>query len=1098
MTFCNTGSEAVVAAVRVARTITARNKIVIFTGAYHGMFDEVVVKGVKTATGLRSIPVAPGIPREMVENIVVLDYGSSEALDYIASHGNELAAVMVEPVQSRHPALQPIEFLKQVRQITERTGTALIFDEVVTGFRVHQGGCQALFGIKADLATYGKVIGGGLPIGVLAGRAAFMDALDGGMWQFGDQSYPETGVTFFAGTFVRHPLALAATMAVLNYLKEQGPSLQAGLAAKTTRMAEELNGFLAERLLPVRIDTFGSIANFTFPAEFKFASMFYVCMRERGIHIQEGFPMFLTTAHTDEDLAQVVTAFKESILEMQAAEFLPATPSSYAPAASNGAKPKPLLNGAEAAPLAPSGIDHDPIAARPALNGSASAASHVRRAPMTESQIEIWLSAKMSDEASCCYNESFTLKLKGALNTSALFRAIDQVIARHEALRATFSADGGYQEFTPEVRLNIPVEDLSQLDAATRQARLNAIIDVDARLPFDLDTGPLVRAKLIKLGPTEHHLIFTSHHIVCDGWSTNVILDELSKLYSAACQGRLCELRAPMAFSAHSHTQAEHFRSVEGSAIESYWIEQFKQPPPLLDLPLDRPRQPVRSYQGATCRRRISADTYRNLKKASAQQKCTLFVTLLAALQVLLGRLSGQDDVVIGIPAAGQSLLGDEILVGHCVNFLPLRGRIETDPTIAEYLGQVKRTVLDAYEHQNYTYGRLIRKLRIERDPSRLPLTEVQFNLERVGGAMKFAELEVEVDPNPKSFVNQDLFLNLVESENGLTLDCDYNTGLFDQETIDRWLGHYETLLEGIIANASKPVSRLPLLSAEERHRMLIEWNDTYADYPRDMTVHKLLEIQAARTPDAVAVTYEDQELTYRDLDHRATRLANHLAALGVEPGVRVGVFVERSLEMLVALLGVLKAGGAYVPMDPTYPKERISYVLEDARVPILLTQQRFAQTLPASAARMVLLDADQELIEKGSATASRSPAMSSDELAYVIYTSGSTGNPKGVEIAQAMIRRGAGGRRQSRRARAVRGLAGARGRPDRARAVHTRRAIGRRQPLPAGADHPSGRRHGGRPGGPLRGPGRAHREPRWQRRRRAAGGARRQPARAC
>ena len=231
VTFCNTGSEAVTAALRVARTITARSKVVLFTGAYHGMFDEVVVKGVNGPNGPRSLPVAPGIPREKVANVIVLDYGTPEALRYIEDHASELAAVLVEPVQSRHPALQPIEFLRQVRRITQQSGTALIFDEVVTGFRVDRGGCQALFGIKADLAIYGKVLGGGMPIGVLAGRSAFMDALDGGMWNYGDDSYPETGVTFFAGTFVRHPLALAATLAVLNHLKAAGPELWEQLAS---------------------------------------------------------------------------------------------------------------------------------------------------------------------------------------------------------------------------------------------------------------------------------------------------------------------------------------------------------------------------------------------------------------------------------------------------------------------------------------------------------------------------------------------------------------------------------------------------------------------------------------------------------------------------------------------------------------------------------------------------------------------------------------------------------------------------------------------------------------------------------------------------
>jgi glutamate-1-semialdehyde aminotransferase len=275
MSFCNTGSEAVLAALRVARTVTGRSKVVFFTGDYHGMFDEVLVKGFRNKAGIpQSAPIAPGIPRENVTNMVVLDYGTPESLEWIRQNAKDLAAVMVEPVQSRHPNLQPVEFLKELRRITETSGTALIFDEVVTGFRVHPGGCQALFGIRADLATYGKVVAGGMPIGIIAGKAQFMDALDGGMWQFGDDSYPEVGVTFFAGTFVRHPLAVAAAKAVLQHMAEQGPTLQQQLTERTTRLVRTLNDILTEREVATRIESFGSIFYLGFPTEERFASLF--------------------------------------------------------------------------------------------------------------------------------------------------------------------------------------------------------------------------------------------------------------------------------------------------------------------------------------------------------------------------------------------------------------------------------------------------------------------------------------------------------------------------------------------------------------------------------------------------------------------------------------------------------------------------------------------------------------------------------------------------------------------------------------------------------------------------------------------------------
>jgi amino acid adenylation domain-containing protein len=994
--FCNTGSEAVTAAFRLARTVTGRNKVVLFSGAYHGMFDEVLVKGVKSAEGPRSMPVAPGIPREKVANVIVLDYGTAESLRYIEAHSDELAAVIVEPVQSRHPGLQPIEFLKHLRAVTERSNTALIFDEVVTGFRVHPGGCQALFGIKADLATYGKVLAGGLPIGVVAGKAAFMDALDGGMWNYGDDSFPETGVTFFAGTFVRHPLALAAAAAVLDHLKQAGPQLQANLTARNNRMVAELNEILKQHGLPVTIESFGSISYFSFPAEYRFASLFYYLMREKGVYVQEGFPFLLTTAHSDDDLAHIARAFEESIIEMQAAGFLPATTADDSLYFTDGAAAKAYVNGLDHQPLTP-GQAQQQTESSAAANGITDS-DFPARAALTESQLEIWLSASLSGEASCAYNESFTLKLRGKLDHDALLRALDRLIQRHEALRTTFRPDGDFQEFAPELKLQVPTEDFSNLDESRRADRLTELLEAEARVPFNLTAGPLVRVKLIRMGPDEHHVLFTSHHIVCDGWSTNVILDELAKLYNGLSTGSGCELPAPMGFGAYARLQAEHFKSSEGAANEEYWVEQFKQPVAPLDLPLDRPRPAIKSYAGATLRRVIPVETYRRVKQVAAKQKCTLFVALLAGFQALLSRLSGQNDIVVGIPAAGQSLLEDEMLVGHCVNFLPLRGHLDNAPSMGAYLDQVKATLLDAYDHQNYTYGRLVRTLSIQRDPSRLPLMEVQFNLERVGADTNFAGLAVEVDPNPKAFVNHDLFWNVIESDQGLTVDCDYNAHLFDAETIERWLGHYQILLEGMISEVSRPLSRLPLLSAAEVQRIVTEWNDTTLDYSRQQCVHELFEEQVRRTPDAIAAVFKDEQVSYAELDARANQLANHLLECGVARGSLVAICVNRSLNMLAALLGVLKAGCAYVPLDPIYPEERLRFILEETRASVTLTETGLESLLSACPGARVCLDVDWPRIAEQSTGAPLADVRGED-LAYVIYTSGSTGRPKGVEI---------------------------------------------------------------------------------------------------
>ncbi|HXN23479.1 MAG TPA: amino acid adenylation domain-containing protein [Candidatus Dormibacteraeota bacterium] len=983
-TFCNTGSEAVIAAMRVARTVTGRSKVVFFSGDYHGMFDEVLVKGIKKQGEPLAVPVAPGIPREKAANVVVLEYGVQGSLDWIRKNAGELAAVMVEPVQSRHPDLQPVSFLKEVRAITQESGACLIFDEVVTGFRVHPGGCQALFDIRADLVTYGKVLAGGMPIGVLAGKAEYMDALDGGIWQYGDDSFPSVGVTFFAGTFVRHPLAMAACAAVLKHLKEQGPTLQQRLNERSAVLAKRLNALLEKNQVPTRIENFASIFYFSFPSGFRFGSLFYYHLREKGIHALEGFPCFLTTAHTDADIERIYKAFAETIAEMQAGDALPtpATGSSTSESETNPAAAEPAV-----------AIASSPPAAHGLTQGEA---------PITESQMEILLSAQLSPEANCSYNESFSLHLRGELNEPAFHASLQELINRHDGLRALFNLEDQKQLFVP-VELDLALVNLAGLSAAQQQAQYDALGAQDAGEPFDLINGPLIRARLIRFLPEHHVLMFTAHHIVCDGWSVNVLLDELSRLYNARCAGTRCELDRLMSFSAYAQAQKLHYESSEGHQNEEYWTRQFATLPPPLNLPIDRARPTMKSFAGATYRKRIDAAAYKKIKRAGAQQKCTLFVTLVAGFHVLLSRLCAQEDIAVGIPAAGQSLVEDKTLVGHCVNFVPLRGNVAGDLSMAQFLEQIRKNLLDAYEHQNYTYGRLVRKLSIPRDPSRLPLLEVQFNLERVGTGLKFQGLEVVVDSSPKRFVNFDLFLNVVEGDDGLVLDLDYNTILLDEATIASWLDSYEALLLGMAQDASQKISHLPLLSEAQQQQVVFDGNQTAADYPRNKCVHRLFEERvfeqgAGQGVDATALVFEEKSFTYAELNSRANQLARYLVRLGVQPGGVVGVYIERSLEMVVALLGVWKAGAAYVPLDPTFPRERIAFVFEDTAPRVVLTQVKLAADLPPSGVSLVCLDQDWTLIEREAATNLDIP-YDPARIAYTIYTSGSTGKPKGVEV---------------------------------------------------------------------------------------------------
>jgi amino acid adenylation domain-containing protein len=958
MTFCNTGSEAVMAAMRIARTVTGRTKVVMFNGDYHGQFDEVLVKGVKRSDGsLRSVPVAAGIPPSAVENIVVLDYGTAPSMEWIRAHAEELAAVIVEPVQSRHPALQPFAFLKELREVTAANGIAFVMDEIVTGFRVHSGGMQAVTGIRADLATYGKVIGGGMPIGILAGRREFMDALDGGAWQYGDDSVPEVGVTFFAGTFVRHPLALAAVRAVLLHLKSIDPAEQDRAERHAIKLTDAINRLFEDYDVPAKAERYSSFLYFSLYAADPMAALLFYHLRDRGIHVQDGFPFFLTSAHTDADIATIMAAFADSLAEMTADGIL------AAPAVE--AKPAPSAGG---------------------------------DLKLTESQMEIWLSAQSSDEASCAFNESVTLQFAGSLDVQALRGAIEALIGRHDALRLRFSPTGESISVITDCGYDFRDVNATTAGVVPPEQALADTIAEDANVAFDLVDGPTVRVRLVHLSPGVQALVLTVHHIICDGWSINVLISELAELYDAARSGRPPDLAPALSFSAYAQSLAERTPG-DRATTENYWLDQYRSVPAPIDLPTDFPRPMVKSFAGATRSHKIDRTLYRAVKAAGARHGCTLFVTLLAAFELLMGRLASVDDVVIGVPTAGQSLIEDQALVGHCVNFLPIRGQWQKDTTFAQHLRAVSRQVLDAYEHQEYTLGTLVRQLAPARQANRLPLTELQFNLERLTNHIRVAGLEIDAVPNPKTHVNFDIFCNIIESDDGLRLDWDYNTDVFKAATIDLWLACYETLLASFVTDADVEVSRITYLPKTETLGLADGFNDTAADFPSTLCVHTLIERSVAAHPDATALLYAGLSLTYRQLDERANQLAHHLRATVQGPGARVGVLMERSPAVLIALLAVWKAGCAYVPLDPAHPAARLRHMLADADIAAVLTDGEVSNVVLPAGVTAIDVRREQEAI---AAQPSGSPpcVQTSEDAAYLIYTSGSTGTPKGVEVS--------------------------------------------------------------------------------------------------
>jgi amino acid adenylation domain-containing protein len=637
-------------------------------------------------------------------------------------------------------------------------------------------------------------------------------------------------------------------------------------------------------------------------------------------------------------------------------------------------------------------VDFDPFAAGELL----------LTAPATASQTEIWLSVQMGDAANRGYNLSQSLHLTGELDRLALESALQQLVHRHESLRTTFSPNGDILCIIATLQIEIPTIDLSSLTVAVRDEKLTQILKKDVNQSFDIVKGPLFRAKIIKLYDREHLLVLDVHHIVCDGWSLAVLMEDLSKLYSAAHQGTTPDLPATEKFSEYAILQAADamgFADENPGETEQYWLAQFANSIPVVDFPTDRPRPPLRTYNSACEHGDLSPELVRQLKQLGTKFGCSLMTTMLAGFEVWLHRLTGQTDLVVGVPAAGQPAAGQDRLVGHCVNLLPLRTQIDGSQSFTDYLKIRRSTILDAYEHQQFTFGSLMSKLSLPRDPSRIPLVPILFNLDRgVGDSLSFIGLEVECHSNPHDFGNFELFVNAVEIGGKIVLEYRYNTNLFDVETIRHRMAEFETLLQGIVTNPEQSIAKLPLLTAQARQQLLVDWNHTQTEYPDTKCLHQLFEQQVKLTPDAVAIVYDKQQLTYAELDRQANQLANYLIDLGVSIETFVGICVERSPSMVVGLLGILKAGGAYVPIDPNYPLDRIEYMLENAQIEVLLTQQPLIENLPTQIKQLVCLDTDWEQIAQAS-TATPAVAMTPADIAYVIYTSGSTGKPKGVEV---------------------------------------------------------------------------------------------------
>ncbi|MGH6647299.1 amino acid adenylation domain-containing protein [Aquabacterium sp.] len=943
--FCNTGSEAVMGAMRIARTVTGRKTIAIFTNSYHGIFDEVIVRGTKQ---LRSLSAAPGILANAVENILVLDWNSEDSLRVLRERGTELAAIMTEPIQNKYPTVQPREFVKSLREIADQAGCALIFDEVVTGFRVAPGGAQEFYGVRADIATYGKVIGGGLPFAAIAGNANWLDALDGGHWQYGDDSYPEAGVTYFAGTFVRHPLALAAAHATLLHLKRGGREFYRALNDRTQRMIDQLNAAFAQRGAPVKAVHCASLWRLQWDDGVPNISLFYYLARFHGLHLYEQFGHFVTEGMTDAHTDRIVDTFLKALDELMALGLIPST---------DGGGPGASLPASSEAPLSPG-------------------------------QTERWLAAIYDPAARRALNESLCITLSGTVDAAALKSALQDVLQRHTAFKLRFDLDEPRQIIDPQA--TVPIAEIDLRAQSDSDQALDQHCQQANATDLPLDQAPLARASILHLADGRVVVHLVASHLIFDGWASSVFNVELAQAYRARASGRQPDWAAPASPLAFAQGEQTRFKGPDGQASVAHWQQVLQGPPTPISLGDKTPSGP-RTFAANTARARLDGAHLTALREQAKAHGATLFQWLLNTVADLIAQESGQRDIVVSIPYAAQNLERHAPLLADGVLDLPVRLKLPEGEPFKARIARVKGALMDAMDHPLMTQGTAARALGLQAEGSRPPLSSIYFNLNPKVDLSGWAPLKAQMHEGRKAGLLSELFFNFYEQADALTLDLHHSSEYLS-------LGRAQQLADQLMAQLAS--SGAATVQLDPR---LLAWNQTDRPLDPQARVETWVSRQAKLTPSATAVVTSEGQLSYQDLESRSNQIARVLQNRGVCAGQRVGISLPRGQHLLPALIGVLKTGAAYVPMDPGFPTERLKMMAEDSGLTLVVTHSTCAEASGLPRALQLRLDDDASLVAQAPNTALPA-SIDSQAAAYVIYTSGSTGRPKGVSVPHGAV----------------------------------------------------------------------------------------------
>ncbi len=772
--FCNSGTEAVMTALRLARAVTGRRLVAMFRASYHGHFDGTLAGAHRDGSRI-AMPITPGTTSNMLADVLLLDYGNPASIETLQRHQHDVAAVLVEPVQSRNPGLQPREFIRTLREWTVRNDAVLIFDEMITGFRLKQQGAQAWYDVDADIVTYGKIIGGGLPIGVVAGKIRYLDAIDGGKWEFGDESFPQVDPVFFAGTFCKHPLTLRAAHSVLRHLESAGPSLQDDLNSLTSEFVASLNSLFQDLDIPVSVAHCGSMFRFESSLDL---SMFYYYLTYNGVYVWEGRTCYLSTAHGKGELREIRDAVAGSVEQMVRSGLV---------RPENTSRAKELNSADQRHNGSRSGVTggHSGLVKADAVSSEF---------PLTAAQQLIWDTANCDDSAFQAYNISATVNIGGPLDANVLQEALDRLVDRHEGMRLVIGSLGQHQALLPSAAGMLELR-----DAANIPTHGNA-----SPVTVDLHTGPPYCCQLMSGDRSQHRLSVTTHYLVSDGWSMELLFRELWGTYHSLISGGMPEFDSAMSFREYCRRCEATVGNSEMHRHELFWRAQLEQLDAGLALPGDFARDGCRSWEGGRHSVRLSESVRKALRAVCRRLRVTEFAVLFTAFDLAISEHFDARNVVVGIPTSGRDIEGSESVVGHCVNILPAVIHGAEYQTATEQISQTAARLNKLLEHRAYPVARILTS-----DAGAVcageSICNVAFNKDKTVRFPDHASLALSVVKEPLQYSRYDLSVNISEiGEEAITVDVDFRTALFAHESIRsfarKYLQKIELLTSGNVA----------------------------------------------------------------------------------------------------------------------------------------------------------------------------------------------------------------------------------------------------------------------------------------------------------